>query len=231
MSNYQMPQALALRLHDEGGEATALKLPEDETWWDHFVEFVQDRYDAPDEDVHRARQKRLPRCFYPKDGQCTTPESDGTGVLKGDYWMSILMDYEYFWEGLWEAGNRGRVVVEFQSEGSFSYEGSPHTEEDVFAIRGDGGGFYVVCVFLKDEGPERVVFYDNEYFYEDVEDTYRAALEEALEQEGVDCEDDLEYGYFEWSPREAVTEYNIYQRFTLLDYPDEGFQVWSSGFS
>lgn len=226
MSNYQTPQALAIELH-----SGALKLPQDAMWWDHFIEFIQERHDAQLEDVQRARSGLLPRIFYPKDGSCTTPESDGLDVLAGEYWMSILMDYEYFWTGLWEAGNRGKVVVEFQSEGSFNYEGRPYNEEDPFAIHGDGGGFYVVCVYLEDEGPRRVLCYDDESFYVAIEEHYDMALEEALEAEGVESEDELEDGYFEWSVRDAIDELNIYQRYTLLYFPEEGFEVLESDFS
>ena len=229
MSNYQMLRAMAVRWEHPttsgSGVANIIK-PADNAWWDHFVEFMQDRYDSPDQEVARARKGELPRFFYPSDGSIVTPD-DGWDVLAGDYWVSILMDYEFFWQSLWKAGNRGRVVAEFQSEGSFGYEGST---EYIFTLPGNGGGMYTVSIDLTDDGCTRTIHYDDRYFYEEVQYAHDDALQEQLAEEGVETAEELEYGYFEWSASDAIECYYIHQRHELIDYPDNASDEWARGF-
>jgi hypothetical protein len=238
MSNYQMLRAVAVRWDHSSAIANTdsqIIKPTDIAWWDHFVEFMQDRYDSPTKDVQRARKGELPRFFYPKEGSIVTP-NDGWEILSGDYWASILMDYEFFWQSLWKAGNRGRVVAEFQMEQSFDYNDISRSylefkKEDRFYIPGDGGGMYTVCIDLTDDGYSCVVHYDDESFYRDVKEAYQDALRCKLEEEGVQSEDDLEEGYFEWYTSDEVKEYYIHQRFDLIDYPESAAKEMSRGFS
>jgi hypothetical protein len=232
MSNYQMLRAVAIEwIHppEDPERPSRVRLPTDIAWWDHFVEFIQDRYDSPAKDVQRARRRELPRFFYPPNGRITTSD-DGWELLSGDYWNGILMEYRFFWRGLWEAGNRGRVVAEFQMEQGFGYSEDGSTVEDRFYLTGDGGGFYTICIDLTEDGCRCVVHHDDQEFYIEAKEIYQTALQEALDEEGVEKEEELEDGYFEWSPSEEIEEYYIHQRYDLISYPDDAYREMEGGF-
>jgi len=223
-----MLRAVALDVTHEGADgASQLLVPSDAAFWDHFVEFVQDRYDSSSEDATRARRGELPRFLCPEDGKLSSCEQSWE-IFQGDYWISLLFNYEFFWRRLWEVGNRGRVVGEFQSECGFGFEDGPPGDEP-FYIPGDGGGLYAICVDLTEGGPSIRCFYDDPAFYEHVISVRDDALAEALEEEGVETEEELEYG-FEWSASAEIDPYYMHARLSLIDYPDQAGAVWWEGF-
>ena len=232
MSNYQMLRAVAIDINEGRNQWI---LPTDDVFWDHLVDFLESKYDASPVDIQRARQKQLPRCFCPiQDPQLVmaplvnpSPQlmtsGDGSTALHGDYWSCSMASMAYFWSMLWQSGNRGRLVMEFQQESVFG-------ENDCYALPGDGGGFYAVVIELGEEALSSTTYFDDRTFYEKVEKVRKSHLQEALVAEGVEKEEELEDGSFYWSARDEIGALNMHRRMKLIAVPELGLDVMEEGF-
>jgi hypothetical protein len=185
------------------------KPPTDRAWWAMLERALRHPYDAHAEDLQRARKRQLPRFLYPsRDGLRTANDDDAEGkCLRDDYTISRFFRSGWFWQGLWEAGNRGRVVAEFEPEGSFGFAG----EDDLFRKPNGDAGSYVAHIELAAMGVRRRIWLDQP-------DIYREARKATKGRE-----DDLLEGSEAYISR-------MYRRFNLIDVPDEGLPEDEAGF-
>ncbi len=185
------------------------KPPVDRAWWAMLERALRHPYDAQPEDLRRARKQQLPRFLSPaRAGLRTAFDNLAEGAcLRDDYTLARFFRSGWFWQGLWEAGNRGRVVAEFEPEGSFGFAG----EDDLYRKPNGDAGSYVVHIELAAMGVRRRVWLDQP-------DLYREAR---TATKGRD--DDLLEGSEAYIPR-------MYRRFSLIDVPDEGLPEDEAGF-
>lgn len=185
------------------------KPPADRAWWAMLERALRHPYDAHAEDLQRARNRQLPRFLYPsRDGLRTAYDDLTEGAcLRDDYTLARFFRSGWFWQGLWEAGNRGRIVAEFEPEGSFGFAG----EEDLYRKPNGDAGSYVVHIELAAMGVRRRVWLDQP-------DLYREARKATKGRE-----DDLLEGSEAYISR-------MYRRFNLIDVPDEGLPEDEAGF-
>jgi hypothetical protein len=210
MSNYQMCMAVAVRLR-EGTRtlpSARWKPPVDRAWWAMLERALRHPYDAQAEDLRRARRRELPRFLFPGTrGIRTSEDFTGAGAcLRDDYTIARFFRSGWFWQGLWEAGNRGRVVAEFEPEGSFGHDG----EEQLYRKPNGDAGSYVVHIELAAAGVRRRLWLDEPKIYREA-------------RKATEGRDDIREDPEAYVPR-------MYRRYNLIDVPDEGFAEDGGGF-